>query len=277
VTHKHTSGKPDPVLEAVATTMGRLGEATAAAIAAEAGIPYSTTNKKLRALEIASRAEAFKAADTRTKWRLTRTGHAARAETAQPDTQAASEPPPGDNAAPPVTEPAVDAYPGDPTTDFDSDETSAAGHREGAEPASVDDETSRHDNGASGGPDGGQTAADASTPADGEAPRQSRPAGPHAQADGQPGAAGQPPVAGTPPAKTRRGKGSLRDAVLKILRDHPDSQYKVGELCRLIDAANAGSVAAKASAGAVANALDKLVGDGSVNRTAEKPATFQAA
>jgi hypothetical protein len=59
VDNERTTGKIDAAAEKVATTIGRLGQATAAAIAAEAGVAYSTTNKKLRALEAAGRAEAF--------------------------------------------------------------------------------------------------------------------------------------------------------------------------------------------------------------------------
>ncbi|MFD0783690.1 MarR family transcriptional regulator, partial [Micromonospora azadirachtae] len=83
--------------------------------------------------------------------------------------------------------------------------------------------------------------------------------------------------AGISAAGGRRTKGSLRGAVLDILEAHPERAYKTSELCRLIDAANAGADARKASAGAVVNAADKLVGDGKAVRTVEKPATFQLA
>ncbi len=55
----------------------------------------------------------------------------------------------------------------------------------------------------------------------------------------------------------------------------PVRQYKVGELCKLIDAANADTGAARASQGAVANALDTLSRKGTVTRTVDRPATFQ--
>jgi hypothetical protein len=50
MTNKRTTGRTDAGVEAVAAAISRLGQATAAAIAAEAGVAYSTTNKKLRAL-----------------------------------------------------------------------------------------------------------------------------------------------------------------------------------------------------------------------------------
>jgi hypothetical protein len=56
----------------------------------------------------------------------------------------------------------------------------------------------------------------------------------------------------------------------------PDTA-QVSELCKLIDAANDGTAAAKASAGAVANALDTLARHGRITRTVDRPATFQLA
>jgi DNA-binding transcriptional ArsR family regulator len=85
----------------------------------------------------------------------------------------------------------------------------------------------------------------------------------------------QTTAADAAPAKARRAGGSLRGAILDILEAHPDQQYKVGELCKLVDAANAGTDVAKASQGAVANALDTLSGKGIVTRTVDRPATFQ--
>jgi hypothetical protein len=46
--NKRTTGKTDAAAEKVIVTIGRLGEATAATIAAEAEVAYSTTNKKPR-------------------------------------------------------------------------------------------------------------------------------------------------------------------------------------------------------------------------------------
>src|SRR6266511_4162450 len=59
-TTKPATGKTDSGIEAVTAAVGRLGgvdaAATAADIAADAGMAYSTTNKKLRALRAARRA-----------------------------------------------------------------------------------------------------------------------------------------------------------------------------------------------------------------------------
>jgi len=74
-------------------------------------------------------------------------------------------------------------------------------------------------------------------------------------------------------ARPRRGKRELRDAVLSILQSNPDKPYKVSEVCKLIDQREPGR---KTSAGAVANALHKFAGEGVVELTVEKPATFKA-
>ena len=75
----------------------------------------------------------------------------------------------------------------------------------------------------------------------------------------------------------RRAPGSLRASILDICEAHPERQYKVGELCRLIDANNAGTDAKRASQGAVSNACTKLAAKGSLTQTLDKPATFQLA
>lgn len=75
-------------------------------------------------------------------------------------------------------------------------------------------------------------------------------------------------------AKPRRRGGTLREAALAALRKLGPS--KVGAVCKAIDEANEGTGAAKASPGAVRNALDKLTEDGLAALVAEKPATFNA-
>jgi hypothetical protein len=97
------------------------------------------------------------------------------------------------------------------------------------------------------------------------------------QPDGQ-----APPDSGDTPKDARSGhqrraKGALRGAVVDILENNPDRQYKVGELCKLINQGEQGSGMPKASAGAVANVLDKLAGAGIAVQTVAKPATFQLA
>jgi hypothetical protein len=127
MTDTRTTGTTDPAVETVAAAIGRLGEATAAAIAAEAGIPYSTTNKKLRALEAAGRAEAFKADDTRTKWRLTSTSHPTVTQPEQPNTEAVPEPVASGDVEPSTTDLTVDGDYTNPAAEADSDKVDDAG------------------------------------------------------------------------------------------------------------------------------------------------------
>jgi hypothetical protein len=80
------------------------------------------------------------------------------------------------------------------------------------------------------------------------------------------------------PVQPRRPKGELRAAVLAVLTGSPEQPFKVSEVCKAIDAANTDGAANKAGAGAVANALDKLVTSGDAARVEEaKYATYQAA
>jgi hypothetical protein len=129
------------------------------------------------------------------------------------------------------------------------------------------------------GPSGTATAAQhASVESPGAATRDSAPidAAADTEAATTPDAAvgGQPsPTDGTP----RRPSGTLRGMLLDILEAHPDQQFKVSELCKRIDATHEGSGAAKASAGAVANALNGLAGNGIILRTVDRPATYQLA
>lgn len=69
------------------------------------------------------------------------------------------------------------------------------------------------------------------------------------------------------PTAPRRRAGELRDQVLGVLQARPDAPFKVGEVAKALDGA---------SAGAVANALHKLVTAGSARQVCEKPATYQA-
>src|SRR6266511_2051182 len=120
----------------------------------------------------------------------------------------------------------------------------------------------------SGGPDpAGDADADdaAARPATGRAARSGRAAAGPAGSDGA--------SAGT----LRRPSGSLRGAILDVLEADPGRQYKVGELCKLIDRASEGSGYVNVGAGAVFNAVIKLVGEHRVMQTVDKPATFQIA
>jgi hypothetical protein len=81
-------------------------------------------------------------------------------------------------------------------------------------------------------------------------------------------AAGQPAATVTTDTKPqRRAKGSIGADVLRVMRARPANRFKVSELA----AALGGT-----SAGAIANALHKLVIDGTAVQTCEKPASFRA-
>lgn len=247
----------------VLAALAELGEATAAAVADLAGIGYSTTTTKLRAWEESGQAERFRTDDGRTLWRLTAAGRAATATSRESG---------GRTPADPVTpEPTVERETPDeqsrdgddlPAVELDGPGTSID---EDTDPAAV-------------GTDLEAAAVETTTPTPtetesaGETPVQSAPG----QEDGSSDTV-DATHAGARPAKTRRVGGSLRGAILDILEAHPDRQYKTGELCKLIDAANEGTGAAKASPGAVVNAATKLVAAGTALQTVERPATFQLA
>ncbi|MEV0430588.1 MarR family transcriptional regulator [Micromonospora sp. NPDC050495] len=240
MTDTHMHSPPAHSAIKVLAALAELGEATAAEVAERAGLGYSTTTPKLRAWEGTGQAERFPAGDGRTLWRLTDAGHAATATAGDPH-------PAGADALAPAAE---------------SSHLEAVEARRGAAGSAPTDDTG--------------TPAGSGTPVDsGTAPREPEPDAPES---GQPtgGDAGDRPRGGDR-SPARRTGGSLRGAVLGILEAHPDRAYRTGELCKLIDAANAGSGAAKASAGAVANAAIKLVASGAAVQTVERPATYQLA
>ncbi|MDH6466057.1 DNA-binding MarR family transcriptional regulator [Micromonospora sp. A200] len=232
----------------VLAALAELGEATAATVAEHAGLGYSTTTPKLRAWEGSGQAERFRTDDGRTLWRLTDAGRAATA-TPQPTTAA-----PDPAAAPPeaAQEPSQDgdAHPAAQAADTPANPGAPAPPQTDPDAQAVPE------------PDG--------TPA-GDPPADPSPSTP----SDCPDAGGAAPTGSS--GGSRRIGGSLRGAILDILEAHPDRAYKTGELCRLIDAANVGTGAAKASAGAVANAATKLVADGQAVQTVERPATYQLA
>jgi hypothetical protein len=307
-TNTAASPQPAPSVAKVLGALHRLGEATAAAIATEAGLGYSTTTPKLRSLETAGLAEPTRSDTGRSLWRLTDAGRA-QAEQGGDHGQPGSEPSSSDAAAPDA---ATQHGPrGDDTHKTggpdgqDHHQRPAATEptdgrpnatQEPASPAPTDveaphDEATEPDNTDGGGgdhstaepevpvttddtdpaagaptpdePDAG-TAADSTTgdPAEERsptAPPAAEPAGEAAKAD------------------TRRASGSLRGAILDILEANPGHRYKVSELCKLVDRANEGTGAKKASGGAVHNAAVKLVGTGRAVLAAEKPVTFALA
>ena len=278
-----TQPVPAHTMFTVLAALSELGEATATAVAEHAGLAYSTATAKLRAWEKTGQAERFRSDDNRAMWRLTDTGLTTTA-TPPPTKEAANTSPGGtpvatsDTATPtgPLGTPGAPERDGEPPVpaDQDTDEASPALASTGGAPAPLETVTSSsggdeqppseeagHDRQQSGdAPD--ETEADADADAEGE---------------GEGGSRLDPQGQATATGNGRRVKGSLRGAVLDILEAHPDRQYKTSELCKLIDAANAGSGARKASQGAVYNAAIKLVAAGTLVQTVERPATFQIA
>ncbi|MFI6273101.1 MarR family transcriptional regulator [Micromonospora zamorensis] len=282
-------------LDKVAAALAALGQDTAAAIAQRAGVGYSTATKRLRTLAEAGQAESLRADDGRTLWR-----HLSNAATST------------DSDDPPVT--TTDARRDPPLAVTDDDADEAHGPAEGANTASVarpnDESTGSQPVGdrrpAPDGDAGRQALQDPpaqpdSVPdppsttqaetgeaslADAENPAAADASG---QADSRPSldpAGSDDTAASSSPTeapsasgggKPRRSKGSLRGAILDVLEAHPGQPFKTSQLRRAIDQANEGTDSAKASAGAVVNAVHKLVTDGAAVQIAEKPATFQLA
>ncbi|MET7970885.1 MarR family transcriptional regulator [Micromonospora sp. NPDC005305] len=258
MTDMHTESPPAHSAIQVLAALAELGQATAAEVAKHAGLGYSTTTPKLRAWEGSGQAERVRTVDGRTLWRLTDAGRAATATTATPPPAAADAPAPA--AEPEVAQ--LDAaeaqlQPGDAdppaTVDTTGPPDSSPASQQELEPEVPE----------AGEPTAGNVAGKATDPA-----CQTPAGGPDR---------GDSPRGEDRSTAGRRKGGSLRGTVLDILEAHPDRAYRTGELCKLIDAANAGTGAAKASAGAVANAAIKLVAAGKVVQTVERPATFQLA
>ncbi|MFJ6199151.1 MarR family transcriptional regulator [Micromonospora sp. NPDC092111] len=284
---------PEPIaahaMFKVLAALAELGEDTAAAVADKAGLGYSTATAKLRAWEKTGQAERVHTDSKRAVWRLTDAGRATVGTTREPT-------PAGVPGTPPL-QPAGAA-------DHDGDLTEVADTICVAEVEPAPQSDTPVDNGAR-----ADVAATLPAPQAQAAPQADTsdadvPASPVVEAtavpespastggptpdtgnqtppvhykDSQPGAATPSTDAGPPAARPRRAKGSLRGALLDVLEAHPDHAFKTSELCKLVDAANAGTDARKASAGAVANAADKLVIAGKAIRTDDKYATFQLA
>ncbi|MEV2241101.1 MarR family transcriptional regulator [Micromonospora sp. NPDC049891] len=309
---------PAPLAPSVAKVLAalhRLGEATAAAIATEAGLGYSTTTPKLRTLETAGLAEPTRNDTGPSLWRLTDTGLAQTEQghhgqpapeptTREADTPgttaehgprddkqetgdaagsdhdqrpaADGQPQAAQESAPPAPkypEPAPDEDAEAKDTEPDDGDGSDRSTAEPEVPLATDD----------------VDAATGTPPAANDAdPGPATPDGPPAgtttdSTTGEPAAeapAAQPATEaaeGAARASARRASGTLRGAILDILEANPGQQYKVSELCKLVDRANEGTDAKKASAGAVHNAAVKLVATGRAILAAEKPATFALA
>jgi hypothetical protein len=261
----------------VLAAIADLGEATAAAIAEKAGLGYSTVTPKLRAWENTGQAEKYYNEDkSQTLWRLTAAGKTA---TATPASQAAVPAEDGATAESGAAQPAkregreTAVEPGqDHPVGDEPDAAEPTHYHAGPAPVLPPDAATPSTGDA-------DQAVDASGTATADAPDVSpapAPAGGHtlpAADDTFRGTAGA-----VTPARRRRPKGALEASALAILQANPDTEYKVGEMKAAIDEADADTGYARASDGAVMNALDKLVReDKAVLVQDRRAATFRLA
>ena len=302
--------KPDQTaepsaLDKVAAALADLGQETAAAIAQRAGVGYSTATKRLRVLEEAGHAEPFRADDGRTLWRhVANTATSTGSDDPPATTVDASADPP--HAPAPSEDDADDAEGPDEATASAEETGTAVAARPGDEsigtqpdqarrpaPESAPDRPTPQDPPPQADSVLSEAVAievedkgDEATRVDAEAPAAVGTSG-EADSGRNPDPAGSttstaPNVPAEAPSmssggKPRRSKGSLRGAILDLLEAHPDQPFKTSQLCRAIDQANEGGGSAKASAGAVVNAVYKLVADNLAVQVVEKPAAFQLA
>jgi hypothetical protein len=248
----------------VVAAMWTLGNpATAKAIAHAAGVGYSTVTPILRTLLADHQAVKTDSATGPAEWQLTATlPTPTPAPTSADDAPQTQKPAATDaDPAPPATASSADAdQPDNPRPDDTPDTGDASGPVTDAEPAR-DTRSSTDDDSAA----DGDAVPDAPA-ADGT--------GPEAAADTEQRQTGR---TYRKPVQPRRPKGALRAAVRAVLTQAPGQAFKVSEVCKAIDAANADGTSNKAGAGAVANALDKLVTSGHATRIEEaKYATYQA-
>ncbi|WJK33141.1 hypothetical protein [Solwaraspora sp. WMMA2065] len=285
-------------LDKITAALADLGQNTAAVIAHHAGVGYSTATKRLRQLEEAGHAEPFRADDGRTLWRQTTntttngddtpatgtTPHPPPPHPETPDDQRESlpEPPPtqtGTGAAAEPDETTGDA-PGEsprPAPAHDTDRPTTQQTLRPTDPNSPDTPAA-----AEATDPGGDGTVETGDDAPGTDP---------AGGDTRPGHTPDPPDTRTAPATdsrsttphpsptapARRPKGTLRAAVRDVLEAHPDTRFKTSDLCKALDTANEDGGGARVSAGAVVNAVHKLVTAGVAVQVADRPATFQLA
>ncbi|WP_431895503.1 hypothetical protein [Micromonospora haikouensis] len=279
------TGTPS-ALDRITAALAELGQDTAAAIAQRAAVGYSTATKRLRLLEEAGQAEAFRADDGRTLWR-------------QPANATASDD--NDDPSPPTTDPETDNPDESPAPEQDASTTVATGPGDeptGDLPDGVPSPTPQagqdqpSTQGAPPQPDDSRNE-QATTETDGDATPARAEDGAAAETHGQADSGQDPDPAGSDDSvvssdlaeaanaptggKLRRPKGTLRGAIRDVLEAHPGQPLRTSQLCKAIDEANEGSGSAKASAGAVVNAVHKLVADGVAVQVVERPAAFQLA
>ncbi len=258
----------------VVAAMWTLGNpATAKAIAHAAGVGYSTVTPILRTLLADHQAVKTDSATGPAEWQLTATLPTRTPAPALADDAPQTQKPAATDAdpAPPATASSADAdQPDNPRPDDTPDTGDASGPVTDAEPA-PDTRSSTDDDSAA------DTDTDTDTTAGGDAVSDAPAAGdtgPEAAADTEQRQTGR---TYRKPVQPRRPKGALRAAVRAVLTQAPGQAFKVSEVCKAIDAANTDGTSNKAGAGAVANALDKLVTSGdAIRREEAKYATYQA-
>ncbi|MBF9134722.1 MarR family transcriptional regulator [Plantactinospora sp. S1510] len=283
-------------LDKVAAALAELGQETAAVIAERAGVGYSTATKRLRVLEETGQAEPFRVDDGRTLWRqaanpatTTDAGGDPRHAPAPIDDDAGVPEAPHESLTPAEeTGAAAAAGPDDESSDMRSEAVSRSTPDSGVDrpqapqdpPGQADSIPNEPDATESDGesdeatPAGGEDCAAVETVGEADSEPSPDPAGSNDSIP--PGSPTEIPSASTG-GKPRRSKGSLRGAILDVLEAHPDQRFKTSELCKAVDKANEGNDSAKASAGAVVNAVHKLIADGLAVQVVEKPAAFQLA
>jgi hypothetical protein len=280
-------------ITAILAAMTRLGEADARKIAVEASVAYSTTVKKLRGLAADGRAIRRDNGNGPVLWRAAHTDTTPTApEPDRVDAERTTFPDTAPNPAPtvpnPDIEPAPESAPTRPNHDTSTYPAPASTTDETHAPPAVDEQADPGGGGPARTDQPDDAAVDAATPESGTEPAALEPLAPPADeaavTDSATGSAtgivvaetgsGEADAASTAesavadaPAAARRGKGKLRDEVLAVLQDHPDTAYKISQLSKLLGGA---------SQGAITNALHKLVTDGTVTQTVERPATYQA-
>lgn len=248
---KTTSTQPDPH-HAIVAALRHSGPRTAGQLAEHMGIPYSSLTPRLRQLEEAGRAERIKDPATRqTIWQVTADADSAgiTAEDgpgSDPDSADDLIADDGDSTQflPPNAAEAADEPSDDASGSQDTSDTSA----EPTDPVSADVD---------------DVGTDSQSPA--EDPDVTSEAEQHDDTETEPGSdssdtEGQPPM--------RRPKGAIPAAILEVTRAHPDDTFKVSQLRKAL---------AGASAGAIANAANKLVVSGELLCVCEKPAAYKAA
>ena len=262
-----TNTKPDltPNERKVLDALIALGGATAAKVGEHAGLAYPTTTPKLRKLETLGLAEKFRNEASQTLWRAAST-EAAAGKNDSIDGAAQA----------PSSASDLPGHPGESSSagaDADDVAPNEAAEAQAAEPEAVKAEAveAQAAEPEAAEPEAAEPEAAEPEAVEAEAAEPEEYGNDHAP-DGTTSAAAEPTTSGDDPA------GALEASVLAILQGDPDSEYKVNDLRKLIDNADEATGYPAASAGAIANALDKLTGKGQVISVLErKHATFQAA